>query len=118
MSIVDTGKSMHVEVLLGADGRIEHQVAVGVPVAVDVHRAGIACSGLCIVDSGGADVVVVLVVVGIYHPSHLFLHNIIVVEHVEPVVPAAAQTCITRADVQRVAVVRHLQQVCHAGLAH
>ena len=116
--MAQVGKGVYIEVLPSSHGGVEHYGSSCVPVAVDIHGSGIACASLRVIDSGAADVVAHLCIACVYHPSALLLCHISIVEEVQVVLPAAAQATVTRADIQRVAVVCYFQQVCYAGLAH
>ena len=107
---------MDIEEFLLAEGRIEHIVSVGAPVAVDIFGAGVAHTCCLVVHHKVADAVARL---GEHQGCHhaALLRSIVGIEHgAKVVVPRRLEARVTHGDVQRVAVVHHFEQVGHRGL--
>ena len=107
---------MDIEELLLAERRIEHIVSVGVPVTIDILWAGIAHTRCLVVHHKVADAIARL---GEHQGCHhaALLRSIVGIEHgAKVVVPRRLEARVTHGDVQRVAVVHHLEEVGHRGL--
>ena len=118
MVVAQVGVAVQVEGLSGSQCSVEVQEGSCIPVSVNVHGSGVSSAGFGVVDGCAADAVFVLVERCVHSPSHLLVNDVVVVEDVEAVRPAASESAVTGADVQGVAAVHYLKELCHCGLRH
>jgi len=118
VAVVEVEVHIEVEILLRSQSRVEAHPCACVPPSIDIHRTAVADARCSVVDGGIAYGTAVHVGIGIDVPTHLFFRDVIVVVDIEAVIPRALQACITRADVERIAVVHHLDEVGHRRLRH
>ena len=103
-------------IFLVRQGRIESNHAKSIPIAVNVFRCRGPPAGLRIIHTAVTDTVLGKIKSDMRHDTALFLGIICIIEHTHLVGKRGFQPRITLADVQRVGVVGHVEQVLHAGL--
>ena len=118
VGVVDVLVPAKVEIFPLVEGRVESHPGTRIPIAVNIHGTAVTDTRLGVIDGGITDGAAVDVGPTVEVPAHLLLGDIVIVIHVEAIVPRTLQSCVTSTDIEGVAVVHHLDEVGHRGLRH
>ena len=116
VGIAQGSKRVHVEIARRVDGGIEHEHTEGIPVAVDVLRAGGTRTGQLVVRHHVRHGILRRREIHMSHDAALVVLYVVVVEQPDILRERRLQSGVTLAHVQRVRVVSDVEQVGHRRL--